>query len=198
MTADLALKTTLPGTGSIFDAGLNVPADPIDKELVALVAPETPDYDTIFQLKYGADGRATAEKRSLNFVVMFGNEEDDLFYNGGIEMIKAQGFAKVDTDKPGYEMFVKKVNQNDPAKPCQEIRTYVAHMNGRNMMQAMSDPDIDLIQYDGHSNLGRNIRTASRTRPTWPAARSSRWEPAPPPIACSSSATASAIRSAFR
>ena len=32
-------------------------------------------------------------------------------------------------------------------------------------VQAMSDPDIDVIQYDGHSNLGRNIENSLRAAP---------------------------------
>lgn len=173
LTADLIKTCPYFDVRSIMIAGLNnskaelTPADRtrLDGELLPLVAPETPDYDTIFQLQYGPDGRATANKRSLNFVCMYGNEEDDLIYDGGIEMIQEHGFEEQDSDKRGYRLFVKKVNQDDPDAPCQEIRTYVGKMNGRNMMQAMSDPDIDVIQYDGHSNLGRNIENSLANAP---------------------------------
>lgn len=173
LTADLIKTCPYFDVRSIMIAGLNNSKQELtaadrtrfEKELVPLVAPETPDYDTIFQLQYGPDGRSTANKRSLNFVCMYGSEEDDLIYDGGIEMIQAQGFEEKDSDKPGYRLFTKEVNQNDPDAPCQEIRTYVAKMNGRNMMQAMSDPDIDVIQYDGHSNLGRNIENSLANAP---------------------------------
>jgi subtilisin-like proprotein convertase family protein len=172
-TADLVKTSPYGDIRSILLSGLNVTKSSLtaadqarfDKELVPLVAPETPDYDTIFRLKYNADGTYTAQKRSLNFVVMFGSEEDNLIYNGGKRMIEAQGFTKQESGKPGYELYVKKVNQNDPSAPCQELRTYVAQMNGNNMFAAMSDPDIDVIQYDGHSNLGRNIENSLKNAP---------------------------------
>jgi subtilisin-like proprotein convertase family protein len=172
LTADLVKTCPYWDVRSILIAGLNgsrdslVAADrtKLDKELIPLVAPETPDYDTIFRIRY-ENGRPIAEKRSLNFACMFGSEDDDLIYNGGIEMIQGQGFAEQESDKAGYRLFTKKVNQDDPNAVCQEIKTYVGRMNGRNMLAAMGDPDIDVIQYDGHSNLGRNIENSLAAAP---------------------------------
>ncbi len=172
-TADLVKTSPYFDVRSILVSGLNQgraqlePADRarFDKELVPLVAPETPDYDSIFQITYDANGRPQAAKDSLNFVVMYGHEEDNLIYEGGIKMIEKQGFSEKPTDKPGYRMFVKPVNQDDPNAICKQIKTYVAQMNGSNMFQAVSDPDIDVIQYDGHSNLGRNIENSIARAP---------------------------------
>lgn len=173
MTADLVKTSPYFDVRSLLVAGLNnskellTPTDrtKFETELVPLVAPETPDYDTIFQISYDANGRPVANKRSLNFVVMYGSEDDDLIYEGGVRMIQDKGFEEQTTDKPGYRMFVKAVNENDPDAPCQQIKTYVAKMNGSNMLQAMGDPDIDVIQYDGHSNLGRNIENSLKNAP---------------------------------
>lgn len=172
-TADLVKTSPYFDVRSLLVSGLNQgksqlePADRarFEKELVPLVAPETPDYDAIFRITYDANGRPQAAKNSLNFVVMYGHEEDNLIYEGGIKMIEKQGFSEKPTDKRGYRMFVKDVNQNDPNAICKQIKTYVAQMNGSNMFDAVSDPDIDVIQYDGHSNLGRNIENSIARAP---------------------------------
>lgn len=137
----------------------------LENDLLPIVIPGSPNYDAIFQISYDENGQMVAGKRELNFAVMYGSEEDDLIYTGGIQMMKDKGFVEVDSDKSGYKKFTKKVNQDDPSAPCQVINTYVAHMNGRNMFQAMGDADIDVIQYDGHSNLGRNIENSLKNAP---------------------------------
>ena len=173
MAADLVKTSPYHDVRSLLVAGLNNGKDNLtaanratfENELRPLVAPETPDYDKIFEITYDANGRPVAGNDTLRFVCMYGSEEDDLIYEGGVRMIERDGFREEQSDKAGYRMFVKDVNQGDPNAVCKKIVTYVTHMNGRNMMQAMGDPDIHVIQYDGHSNLGRNIENSLRNAP---------------------------------
>ncbi|MEQ9495789.1 MAG: proprotein convertase P-domain-containing protein [Deltaproteobacteria bacterium] len=173
-TADLVKTSPYFDVRSILVSGLNQgkdqlePADKtrFEKELVPLVAPETPDYDSIFQISYDANGQPQAAKNSLNFVLMCGHEEDDLIHVGSKKMlVEKHGFREATSDKRGYAMFVKDVNQGDADAICKQVKVYVAPMTGRNMFQAADDPDIDVVQYDGHSNLGRNIENSIANAP---------------------------------
>ncbi len=63
------------------------------------------------------------------------------------------------------QVMLRSVNQGDADAICKQVKVYVAPMTGRNMFQAADDPDIDVVQYDGHSNLGRNIENSIANAP---------------------------------
>ena len=124
---------------------------PTADALVAEMAPAKPPYDEWFK-----DGNKT-----LNISWRTGADEE--FFPGAKELLEQRGF-KPEGDVPprGPAVFTKTMTR--PNGEEVEVRVHLK-VNRSDIFAEMDEPDMHIVGYDGHSDIGRTIPGSLRGAP---------------------------------
>jgi subtilisin-like proprotein convertase family protein len=131
----------------------SLPASMQDKiaDLVDQIAPTSPPYDDWF-----ANGNDT-----LNVSWTTGADEE--FFSGTVELLGKKGFTKEDPSATSPPLVMVKTDKDDNGDDV-HVRVHI-QVNRDSIFNKMDDPKFQIVGYDGHSNIGRNIPASLNRAP---------------------------------
>jgi hypothetical protein len=151
---DPRLRESLIFHLSNSSAAQSGPVKAIADALMSQLAPMKPPYE-----KWFANGNKTV---NLSWTVGEGE-----FWKGFTGYLKAHGFRPVGAESQhGVSTYEATINKPGVGETTFRISV---REGGTNILAPMSDPTVQVVGYDGHSNWGRNMTSSVRNGPAAPA-----------------------------
>ena len=124
----------------------------VSDRLMREVAPLSPPYDQWY----------AGDNRTINVYWTTGTGSEG-FFAGTVKLLQDRGFELQGTPRPrGPATLVKAFPDRDGADVLVRL---TARQNEHSIFDEMDDPNVHIVGYDGHSDIGRNIPKSLRGAP---------------------------------